>query len=235
MWLHALEETYTGTAGDVVLLRGTLRDITRQKQAEAERDNATQRLNTALYGSNLILVDVDPAGVVFLSERWNELLGGPPQGDVHDVRCADRADARGRARGDPARIRRRDHRAQGRIQHRASRARQRRQLAVDPLARPRRRARRAWPRAPAGGHQRGHHVAQARRGAAGTERIALPQPARAFDRLVLGAGRVAALHRGVGHRSESRPAGRGAVPRPPGDSTTGSSKSARRTSRATRR
>ena len=79
VWLHALEETFTGTGGEVILLRGTLRDITRQKQAEAERDSATQRLNTALHGSNLILVDVDPAGVVFLSERWNELLGGEPR------------------------------------------------------------------------------------------------------------------------------------------------------------
>jgi diguanylate cyclase (GGDEF)-like protein/PAS domain S-box-containing protein len=79
MWLHALEEAYTGATGEVVLLRGTLRDITQQKQAEAERDHATQRLNTALHGSNLILVDVDPSGVVFLSERWNELLGGEPK------------------------------------------------------------------------------------------------------------------------------------------------------------
>ena len=59
-----------------MLLRGTLRDITRQKQTEAERDFAIARLNTALFGSNLILVDVDPAGVVYLSDRWNELLGG---------------------------------------------------------------------------------------------------------------------------------------------------------------
>ncbi|MFO1323471.1 MAG: EAL domain-containing protein [Burkholderiales bacterium] len=79
LWLHAIEETFTGASGEVILLRGTLRDITRQKQTEAERDRATQRLNTALHGSNLILVDVDPTGVVFLSERWNELLGGPPQ------------------------------------------------------------------------------------------------------------------------------------------------------------
>jgi diguanylate cyclase (GGDEF)-like protein/PAS domain S-box-containing protein len=76
VWLHALLETFTGKDGGVVLLRGTLRDITREKRAEAERDFAIARLNTALYGSNLILVDVDPAGVVFLSDRWNELLGG---------------------------------------------------------------------------------------------------------------------------------------------------------------
>jgi diguanylate cyclase (GGDEF)-like protein/PAS domain S-box-containing protein len=79
LWLHALGETFTGPGGEVVMLRGTLRDITRQKEAELERDRATQRLNTALHGSNLILVDVDPDGVVFLSERWNELLGGEPR------------------------------------------------------------------------------------------------------------------------------------------------------------
>ena len=76
LWLHALEETFTNSAGDVVLMRGTLRDITRQKQAELDRDRATQRLNIAMHGSNLIFVDVDPEGVVYLSERWNELLGG---------------------------------------------------------------------------------------------------------------------------------------------------------------
>ncbi len=75
-WLHALGETFKGPGGDVVLLRGTLRDITPQKEAELERDRATERLNTALAGSNLVLVDVDPDGGVFLSERWNELLGG---------------------------------------------------------------------------------------------------------------------------------------------------------------
>jgi len=79
LWLHALGETFTGQRGEVVLLRGTLRDITRQKEAELERDRATQRLNTALAGSSLILVDVDPDGGVFLSERWNELLGGEPR------------------------------------------------------------------------------------------------------------------------------------------------------------
>jgi diguanylate cyclase (GGDEF)-like protein/PAS domain S-box-containing protein len=79
IWLHSLLETFTGATGEVILLRGTLRDITREKQAEAERDHAIARLNTALYGSNLVLVDVDPAGVVYLSERWNELLGGKPR------------------------------------------------------------------------------------------------------------------------------------------------------------
>ena len=79
MWLHAIEETFTNSDGKVVLMRGTLRDITRQKQTEFERDQATNRLNTAMHGSNLILVDVDPQGVVYLSERWNVLLGGPPQ------------------------------------------------------------------------------------------------------------------------------------------------------------
>jgi len=79
LWLHALGETFTGPGGEVVLLRGTLRDITRQKEAELARDRATQRLNTALAGSSLILVDVDPDGGVFLSDRWNELLGGEPR------------------------------------------------------------------------------------------------------------------------------------------------------------
>ena len=82
LWLHALLETFTGKEGEVILLRGTLRDITRQKQAEDERDFAIARLNTALFGSNLILVDVDPSGVVYLSERWNVLLGGEPK-DTH--------------------------------------------------------------------------------------------------------------------------------------------------------
>ena len=76
LWVHAILETFTGAGGEAILLRGTLRDITREKAAEAERDFAIARLNTALDGSNLILVDVDPAGVVFLSDRWNELLGG---------------------------------------------------------------------------------------------------------------------------------------------------------------
>ncbi len=40
LWLHALGETFTGPGGEVILLRGTLRDITRQKQAELERDRA---------------------------------------------------------------------------------------------------------------------------------------------------------------------------------------------------
>jgi diguanylate cyclase (GGDEF)-like protein/PAS domain S-box-containing protein len=79
LWLHAIEETFTNSEGRVILLRGTLHDITRQKQAELERDQATNRLNTAMHGSDLILVDVDPEGVVYLSERWNVLLGGPPQ------------------------------------------------------------------------------------------------------------------------------------------------------------
>ncbi len=76
VWLHALLETFAGSAGEVVLLRGTLRDITREKLAEDERDAAIARLNTALFGSNLILVDVDTAGTVYMSERWNEMLGG---------------------------------------------------------------------------------------------------------------------------------------------------------------
>ena len=76
LWVHAIVETFTGADGRVVQLRGTLRDITREKAAEAERDFAIARLNTALDGSNLILVDVDPTGVVYLSDRWNELLGG---------------------------------------------------------------------------------------------------------------------------------------------------------------
>ncbi len=78
LWLHAIGETFTNAAGQVILMRGTLLDITRQKQAELERDCAIERLNTALFGSNLVLVDVDPEGVVYLSERWNELLGGEP-------------------------------------------------------------------------------------------------------------------------------------------------------------
>ncbi|MCC7218973.1 MAG: diguanylate cyclase, partial [Burkholderiales bacterium] len=79
LWLHALLETFTDADGRAVLLRGTLRDITRQRHAEAERDRALQRLNTALHGSDLVLVDVDPEGVVYLSERWNVLLGGEPK------------------------------------------------------------------------------------------------------------------------------------------------------------
>ena len=79
LWLHALLETFTDADGRPLLLRGTLRDITRQKHAEAERDRALQRLNIALHGSDLVLVDVDPDGVVYLSERWNVLLGGEPK------------------------------------------------------------------------------------------------------------------------------------------------------------
>ncbi len=79
LWLHALLEAFTGPAGEVTLLRGTLRDITREKHAEDERDAAIARLNTALFGSSLILVDVDTSGRVYLSERWNELLGGEPR------------------------------------------------------------------------------------------------------------------------------------------------------------
>ncbi len=79
LWLHALLETFADDDGRAVLLRGTLRDITRQKHAEAERDRALQRLNIALHGSDLVLVDVDPDGVVYLSERWNVLLGGEPK------------------------------------------------------------------------------------------------------------------------------------------------------------
>jgi len=79
LWLHALLETFTGATGEVTLLRGTLRDITREKRAEDERDAAIARLNTALFGSNLILVDVDTSGRVYMSERWNELLGGEPR------------------------------------------------------------------------------------------------------------------------------------------------------------
>ncbi len=79
LWLHAIEETFTNSEGKVILLRGTLHEITRQKQAEIDRDQATNRLNTAMFGSDLILVDADPEGVVYLSERWNVLLGGPPQ------------------------------------------------------------------------------------------------------------------------------------------------------------
>ena len=50
LWLHALLETFTGTDGEAILLRGTLRDITRQKHTEEERDYAIARLNTALFG-----------------------------------------------------------------------------------------------------------------------------------------------------------------------------------------
>ncbi len=76
LWLHLLEETFTNSEGEMILMRGTLRDITHQKQAELDRDRAMQRLNIAMDGSDLILVDVDPEGVVYLSERWNQLLGG---------------------------------------------------------------------------------------------------------------------------------------------------------------
>ena len=79
IWLHALGETFAGANGDVILLRGTLRDITRQKQAELERDRALERLNTALHGSDLVLVDVDPDGLAYLSPQWNVLLGGEPK------------------------------------------------------------------------------------------------------------------------------------------------------------
>lgn len=77
--LHALLETFADADGSVVLLRGTLRDITQQRHAEVERDHALERLNIALHGSDLVLVDVDPDGVVYLSERWNVLLGGEPK------------------------------------------------------------------------------------------------------------------------------------------------------------
>ena len=78
-------------------MRGTLRDITRQKQAEADRDRAMERLNIALFGSNLVLVDVDPEGVVYLSRALERTARRRAAGDVHDVRGADGAHARRRA------------------------------------------------------------------------------------------------------------------------------------------
>ena len=78
-WLHAIEESVKDAAGNVVLLRGTVRNITARKEAELARDRAIERFNIAMHGSDLVLVDVDPDGVVYLSERWNVLLGGEPR------------------------------------------------------------------------------------------------------------------------------------------------------------
>jgi diguanylate cyclase (GGDEF)-like protein/PAS domain S-box-containing protein len=53
LWLHAIEETFTNAAGQVILMRGTMRDITLQKQAEVDRDRAMERLNVAISASKL--------------------------------------------------------------------------------------------------------------------------------------------------------------------------------------
>jgi len=53
LWLHGIEETFTNAAGQVILMRGTMRDITLQKQAEADRDRAMERLNVAITASKL--------------------------------------------------------------------------------------------------------------------------------------------------------------------------------------
>ena len=78
-WLHAIEESFKDAAGKVTLMRGTLREITAQKEAELARDLAIERFNIAMHGSDLVLFDVDPDGAIFLSERWNVLLGGEPR------------------------------------------------------------------------------------------------------------------------------------------------------------
>ena len=213
LWLHALLETFTGPGGEVILLRGTLRDITREKHAEDERDAAIARLNTALFGSSLILVDVDTSGPRVPVGALERASGWRGAADAHRLRVAHGAHARGRARGDTAGIRRGDHGPQARLQPRAPGTRAGRLVEVGALPRARVPARREWTRPAPGGHQRGHHRAQGSRGAAAPQRIALPQPAGAVVRLVLGAGRRPALHRGVGHGSGSRLAGHRAVAR----------------------
>ena len=97
LWLHAIEETFTNAAGQVILMRGTLRDITRQKQAGAgsrPRDGAAQYRAVRIEShpgrrrSGRCRV---PVGALERTARWRAA------GNVHDVRGADGADARRRA------------------------------------------------------------------------------------------------------------------------------------------
>ena len=155
-----------------------------------------QRLNTALYGSNLILVDVDPDGVVYLSERWNELLGGEAQetyttfdalmalthDDERDAILREYVDVAHRdacpsTRSSTACVRTtarwRWIRSRGRVVERDAHGRARRLAGINEDITARKQAE--------------ERVAP--------ERVALPQPARAVVRLVLGAGRGTRLHR----------------------------------------
>jgi len=55
-------------------------DITRRKRNELVVQQATERLNLALEGSDLALWDWNPvSGAVYLNERWSTMLGGPAQ------------------------------------------------------------------------------------------------------------------------------------------------------------
>ncbi len=68
--------------------RGVGRDVTVQRVAEASADDARQRLGLAVDGAGLVLWDLDvPSDRLFLSARWAELFGRPPQDEI--IRGAD--------------------------------------------------------------------------------------------------------------------------------------------------
>ena len=184
----------------------------RHHAAEAGRGasatSAIAGLNTALFGSSLILVDVDPARCTCRSagtSSWAERRGGPTR-----LRGADGAHPRGRAGGDTARIRRGGHGPQARLQPRAPRARRDGSLELD--QEPRASVERDATAAPRLAGINEDITARKEAEARLRQSESRFRACWRFLRLVLGAGRRSCVHRGRRDGSASRPAGHRAVP-----------------------
>lgn len=82
-WFSISGEPILDAAGDFKGYRCVGRDVTERKIAEAETWLSRERLQLALEGSNLALVDVDAAnGKIYLSATWAAMLGNEPADTV---------------------------------------------------------------------------------------------------------------------------------------------------------
>ncbi len=81
---YLLERSQDLASAEMTELYRALQDERRQlEERVSERTSAARarevRISAALFGSNLAFVEVHTSGSVYLSERWNEMLGGEPQ------------------------------------------------------------------------------------------------------------------------------------------------------------
>ncbi|HKY01129.1 MAG TPA: EAL domain-containing protein [Burkholderiales bacterium] len=78
LWVRETMRAVREASGRMIMLI-VCEDATALKTSEARIRETTARLNLALDGSNLAIFtwEID-TGAVYLSDRWNEILGGPP-------------------------------------------------------------------------------------------------------------------------------------------------------------
>lgn len=76
-WIHAEMRVIRDDRGAANQLVGYWIDVSARVQADEERVQALERLQSAMEGAHLAVWDADETGNIWLSQEWAELLGQP--------------------------------------------------------------------------------------------------------------------------------------------------------------